>query len=151
MDDYFFDSSALVKNYGRERGSVWVQNILTTESHVYVSRLTEVEVASAIARKLREGLISQENLTRSLARLRADFADRFTVLDVTGSLIQTAIGLLSSHNLRAYDAIQLATALLIRDELVALNLPVTFLSADAGLNAAALAQGLTVDDPNAHP
>ena len=50
------------------------------------------------------------------------------------------------------DAVQLAAALEINTQRIQAGLPpVTLLSADAELNAAALAEGLAVDNPNDHP
>jgi hypothetical protein len=57
-----------------------------------------------------------------------------------------------SHGLRAYDAVQLATALDIhREHRQASLAPITLVSADQELNAAAATEGLAVDDPLAHP
>jgi predicted nucleic acid-binding protein len=61
--------------------------------------------------------------------------------------MQEASRLADSHVLRAYDAVQLAAAL----DIHRLGLSLTLLSADAELNTAAIAEGLTVDDPNNHP
>jgi hypothetical protein len=56
------------------------------------------------------------------------------------------------HALRGYDAVQLAAALELQTVLTASGLPaLTLVSADAELNAAAAAEGLTVEDPNLHP
>lgn len=56
------------------------------------------------------------------------------------------------HALRGYDAVQLASALEMVTLRSALGLAgLTFVSADGDLNAAAMAEGLNVDDPNAHP
>jgi uncharacterized protein len=49
--------------------------------------------------------------------------------------------------LRGYDAVQLAAALEIHSQAPSL----TLISADTGPNAAAMAEGLLVDDPNRHP
>ncbi len=55
-------------------------------------------------------------------------------------------------SLRAYDAVQLAAALEIRRQHQDAGFaPVTLISADQALNDAALAEGLTVDDPRSHP
>ena len=52
----------------------------------------------------------------------------------------------------AYDAVQLAAALeILRQRQEAGFGPVTLISADKDLNAAATAEGLTADDPRAHP
>ena len=39
MKDYFFDSSAIVKRYNSEAGTVWVENItnLRTGHNIYVA------------------------------------------------------------------------------------------------------------------
>jgi hypothetical protein len=56
------------------------------------------------------------------------------------------------HPLRGYDAVQLAAALAVHRPRAAALLPaLTFVCADARLNAAATAEGLTVEDPNDHP
>ena len=60
--------------------------------------------------------------------------------------------LANTHTLRAYDAVQLAAALKIRQEHQNAGFaPVTLISADQALNNAATAEGLTVDDPRSHP
>jgi hypothetical protein len=60
--------------------------------------------------------------------------------------------LANAHSLRAYDAVQLAAALKIRQEHQDFSFPpVTLISADQALNDAATAEGLTVDDPRSHP
>lgn len=53
MSAYFFDSSAVVKRYVNETGTAWVTSILApTAGHdIYVTRITGVEVVSAIARR----------------------------------------------------------------------------------------------------
>jgi len=67
-------------------------------------------------------------------------------------LTSRAASIVQAHGLRAYDAVQLAAALEINADRIAVGLSaVTLISADVGLNAAAVAEGLAVDDPNAHP
>jgi len=57
-----------------------------------------------------------------------------------------------AHGLRAYDAVQLAAALEVnRIYQTGGRGPVTLVSADQDLNAAATAEGLAVDDPSMHP
>ena len=50
---YFFDSSALVKRYVHERGSVWVRDTTASpRGHlIHISLLTVAEIASALARR----------------------------------------------------------------------------------------------------
>jgi hypothetical protein len=63
----------------------------------------------------------------------------------------TARDLLFRHTLRAYDSVQLASALAATHALRQAGLPgLTFLSADARLLDAAATEGLPIDDPNRH-
>lgn len=66
--------------------------------------------------------------------------------------IDTARQLANKHPLRAYDAIQLATAWLINQELQkAGKSPLLFVAADDQLLVTAQAEGLPTDNPNHHP
>jgi len=65
-------------------------------------------------------------------------------------LIDLALEDAGRRGLRGYDCVQLAGALSIQRERFAAQLdPVVLVSADAELNAAARAEGLRVEDPNA--
>jgi uncharacterized protein len=56
------------------------------------------------------------------------------------------------NGLRGYDAVQLAASLELHRQRHAAGLSrITLISADHELNAAGIANGLLVDDPNAHP
>jgi hypothetical protein len=56
------------------------------------------------------------------------------------------------HRLRAYDAVQLAVALEVQRLQQNAGLgPVVLVSSDRNLNAAAEADGLSVEDPTMHP
>jgi predicted nucleic acid-binding protein len=56
----FLDSSALVKCYVAETGSVWTRSILDDENNiVYVASLSRVETISALTRRFRRSDISQ--------------------------------------------------------------------------------------------
>jgi hypothetical protein len=56
MPRYFFDTSALVKNYHAEAGTAEVQRILAdTSSEFLISRLATVEMLSGFAGKVRTG------------------------------------------------------------------------------------------------
>ncbi|HKQ53050.1 MAG TPA: type II toxin-antitoxin system VapC family toxin [Pyrinomonadaceae bacterium] len=153
MAVYFLDSSAIVKRYVEEAGTDWVIGITSPEKDdsIYVARITGAEVVSAIARRGRGGDISQDDVTRAMADFRHDFALAYHVLEITAALITRAMSLAESHALRGYDAVQLAAVLEVNDRCLDLAIPApTLVSADKALNAAAEAEGLTVDDPNVH-
>lgn len=57
-----------------------------------------------------------------------------------------------SHRLRGYDAVQLTAALVVHERSLAAGLPgLALVCADDDLNAAARAEGLAAENPNAHP
>lgn len=60
MAIYFIDSSALVKRYVSETGSVWVLGLFnpTLNHEVFVAAITGVEIVAAITRRARGGSIS---------------------------------------------------------------------------------------------
>ena len=59
MPRYFFDTSALVKNYHAEAGTPDVRRILgEAGSEFFISRLATVEMLSGFAGKVRTGVFS---------------------------------------------------------------------------------------------
>ena len=77
---------------------------------------------------------------RALAALELDFA-ALRAVELSTPVVLEARALLVRHPLRAGDAIQLASALLLRREL---GEPVAFAAYDDRLKAAAKAEGLVV-------
>jgi predicted nucleic acid-binding protein len=153
VSDLFFDSSGLVKGYVAEIGSAWVSGLIDPSSgHViHVARITGVELVAAITRRRRGGGVSAAAAAVALADFRADFTGRFRLTEVTEALVTEAMRLAETYALRGYDAVQLAAAVQTNTESLLAGVPFTLVSADAELNAAALAEGLAVEDPNTHP
>ena len=154
MADYFFDTSALVKRHVTEAGSVWVKSLVRAKAGhtLYVARITTVEVASAITRRQHSGDLSPAQAGAILAHFRRHLIQRYRVIELTPALFSNAVVVARKHRLRAYDAVQLAVALEVQGLQQNAGLgPVTLVSADRDLNTAAIAEGLIVDDPNAHP
>jgi uncharacterized protein len=150
----FFDSSAIVKRYVNETGTGWVISITdpTAGNRIYVVRITGVEVVSAITRQARSGALSAADAAAVIAQFRHDFAHQYRAVEISRALIGRAMDLAEIHALRGYDAVQLAAALEVNAQRLALDMTaLTIVSADTALNAVATAEGLTVDDPNVHP
>lgn len=59
----FVDTSSLVKFYYPEPDSERIETFLLEAEHIYISNLTVVEVASALARKVRTGDLKKEQET----------------------------------------------------------------------------------------
>jgi predicted nucleic acid-binding protein len=150
---YLFDSSALVKGYVNELGSAWVRGILDPSAGhlIHVARITGVEVVSAIARRQRGGSISATAASNLLAAFRQAFGSTYLIIDISAPLLARALDLAEVHELRGYDAVQLAAALDVKARCTAQGISFTLISANAELNGAATAEGLAVDDPNRHP
>ena len=153
MADYFFDSSALVKAYIAEVGTNWVRTILDDQQNgISISALAEVEVISALTRRFNEGDLTQFELDQACDELNQDCTAYFLV-DTTTQILSTARDLARLHSLRAYDAVQLASAIAVRTNLLVAHgnaIEFRFVSADNILNDRARLEGLQVDDPNSH-
>jgi hypothetical protein len=98
---YFLDTSALIKRYVSEIGSVWVQSVIAPSSGniITISELAKVDVAATLARRRRDG-------------------------SLTPAAVHTHL---------------------------ALQEPLVFICADNNLLAVAATEGLTTDNPLAHP
>ncbi|MBA3944102.1 MAG: type II toxin-antitoxin system VapC family toxin [Herpetosiphonaceae bacterium] len=154
MAIYYADSSALTKRHVVEVGTPWVQALTDSAAgHGFItSRMSVVEVISALNRRQRERMIN----TVQYMRISTDFmglcATTYQLVEVTEEVIDRARHLLEQHALRAYDAVQLASALLT-DQIVRAggDPPLLFLAADDRLLTVAQLEGLVVDNPNWHP
>jgi len=154
MADYYADSSVLVKRHIAEIGSAWVRALADPASGnlITTTHISMVEVYSALNRRVREATLDPADYVRIVADFEALCAGQYTLVEFTTSIALRARHLLEQHPLRAYDAVQLASALVANDVLVATGLPaLTFLAADDRLVSAALAERLAADNPNLHP
>lgn len=154
MAAFFFDSSGVVKRYVSERGSNFVDGSADLKSGnvVLLSRITRVEVAAAIARRLKSRSITATDAQNTLLAFQHDLTNNYFTVEVAPVLLSIAAGLATKHALRGYDAVQLAAALETNDEGIANGLPpLTIVSADTDLNTAARAEGLNVENPNNYP
>ncbi len=153
MDNYFFDSSAVVKRYSLEIGTTWVLQIYRPSSNniIHIAQITLVEVIAALTRRAK---VKSKTIgyTKSIKRFERDIKDRFSVFKIEDSIIQQAMKLAVKYGLRGYDAVQLSSALNAGKELSQLNLsPLIFVSADNELNNAAKSEGLIVENPSNYP
>jgi predicted nucleic acid-binding protein len=154
VNAYFLDSSALVKRYVEEIGSSWILSITNSSSsnHLYVVEITLVEALSAIGRRQREGNLSGEQVNVILEDIRFDFQNVFQIIEIDQNLIDVAGELVLQYPLRAYDAIQLASALQVRALLTSFpEIQLTFVSADDRLLNIAQTETLLTENPNNYP
>jgi predicted nucleic acid-binding protein len=149
-----FDASAIVKRYLNEVGTGWVQSLTDpVASHeIFLTRITRVEVISAVTRRARGGPLPASAATALLVQFRHDSLHQYNMLEVPPALLTDAERLAETHGLRAYDAVQLAVTIELHRARSAAGLSrLTLISADQELNSAATAEGLAVDDPTTHP
>ena len=126
-----------MKRYVREAGGDRVRRWLASGTPA-VSRLSEVEVAAALARRWREGAFASKERDRALSALASDLA-AMTVVEIVPAVVQNARLLLLRHALRAGDALQLASCLYLRQ---AIGEAVAFAAFDGRLGEAAANEGL---------
>jgi uncharacterized protein len=154
MAAYVLDTSAVVKRYILETGSGWVRSIAdpAAANLIFLHRITDVEVTSAVVRRQRGGNLSAADAAATLTQFRQDLIRGYRIIEVRPALLLTARSLAERHGLCAYDAVQLAAAVELSAQWTAAGTgTITLVSADQELNAAALTEGLTVNDPNVHP
>ncbi len=154
MADFYFDSSALVKQYCIERGSSWVvaTTARATGNAIILSEITLAEVAAALSAKARSqhGLSLTER-DRAFSRFLQDCQSGYILLPVDRGIVDVAVTLTLHYPLRGYDAVQLATALSVNADLASAGRPpLTFVSSDQDLLRAAVAEGLPTENPNLH-
>lgn len=103
-----------------------------------MSRFSEIEVASAIERRCREGAFPPSERDRAIDVLRRDLRS-LLIVELTAEVVSSAMGLMARHPLRAGDAIQLGSCLELRQRL---KYPITFVAFDQRLLQAARSEGL---------
>lgn len=148
MPSYYLDSSALVKRYVDEPGSANVAAILRGDQAVHAASITEVEVVAALARRSKAPDADTAVIAEAIREVRAQFDSVIQIVDLSPAVLDEAARLAAKHALRGYDAVQLAAALAVSEELKQIDVETHLISADLELNAAAIAEGLTVENPD---
>lgn len=154
MNVYFLDSSALVKRYVQEVGSSWVQAVTasTASNILLVSRITRVEVLSALARLQREGKIDPAKMTTTLHLFHYDWTNQYQIVELDQEITERAGQLVQRYPLRAYDSVQLASALSLYPFFSRIDPQLfTFACADDRLLSVAQTEGMLIENPNTYP
>ncbi len=150
MSLFFVDTSALAKRYITEIGSVWVLSWIlpATGNVIVISEIAFVEMNSLLRRRVSNHTLNAATLTTLQHNFVQHFKQEYLVSYLETHIIEEAATLVDKHNLRTLDAIQLASAV---QAVKYLNEPMTFVSADRNLLAAAANEGFATDDPNLYP
>ena len=136
----YLDSSALVKRYVEEDGTDRVDALWEEASELVTSSVAFSECLSAFCRRMREGIISEAQCLSTISLFEEEYS-KIALVPVTPELDEIVKDILLKHPLRGFDAIHLASALLVH-RIGRLN--VTFACFDVALNRAARHEGLTV-------
>src|SRR5437588_11483345 len=150
MAMYFLDSSAVVKRYFPEQGHRWIDALCNAaQGHeIYMAQPALVEVVAALCRREREGSITLAERDALIHVFRQDSKESYNIWPVTTDLYTSAGDLCRSHRLRAYDAVQLACTLALREYTLANHVSeLIFVCADVSLLDIAGVEGLQVENP----
>jgi predicted nucleic acid-binding protein len=136
----YLDTSALVKLYVDEADAPRVRDAVSEAKLVGTSEIAYVELRSALARRHRDGSLDRADYRRTLRDVEADWP-RLFLIAVSSSLARDAGDIAERHRLRAYDAIHLASGLVLQ---TGAEEPVTFACWDKALESSAVAAKLQV-------
>ena len=136
----YFDTSALVKRYVRERGSARVVSLLRRHD-VLSSAITPVEILSALCRRKRDGELSEENFAATLSRVQSERI-RWELVEVGETVLSRAEEIVQGTvPMRALVAIHVASLLAFQ---AASSIQISFVTGDARQRDAANYLGLGV-------
>ena len=134
----YLDTSALIKRFVAEPGSELVQKLVTREGPVATAKIAYAEIYAALNRKKREGHLS----TRDYRLVCEEFEDdwqAYVRVDLQDEILSLCRDLTERHPLRGFDAVHLASALILQRDL---GEKIAFTAADARLLEAAAAEDL---------
>jgi len=149
MAVFYFDTSAIVKRYRREKGTELADDLMDNPREAdrfYTSLLSPLEVTSAVTRLSNAGEITEKTVSEVLARFHTEIRERFRIWPIEEEIIAAAILLVRQQGIRSADAIHLATAVTISS--LSQGSPTVFLSSDRKLIHAAKEKGLATIDPS---
>ena len=112
----YLDASALVKRYVAETGSAEVESLIGEAQAIGTAVVSRAEVAAALAKAARVGLVTREAAAKALEAFNADW-EHLIRLQLGEPLAARAATLAWEHGLRGYDAVHLAAALVWRETL----------------------------------
>ncbi len=136
----YWDASALVPLVIAEPATRRVRAWLERDPLIVTWAWTRVELAGAVERRAREGLLTRDQRRDAIGRFDA-LADTWDEVTDILAVRARALPLLARHPLRAADAAQLGAALLVAEPG---GTSIAFVCLDERLTAAAEREGLRV-------
>jgi len=138
----YLDTSSLVKLYVQETSSTEIKRLVEEAQIVATSRIAYVEARAAFGRKFREHGLTVKRYRSTIEDLDQDWENYF-IIDVSDNLVKVAGLFAEKHSLKAFDALHLASSVVLRKQS---ERAVTFSSFDKRLTSAAQREGLRVPE-----
>jgi predicted nucleic acid-binding protein len=135
----YFDSSVLVKIYVRENGSATAQRLVRTRQ-VITSSIAGLELMSAFRRNLTARSID-ERLHSAIVKRFQQHREKWRYVELTPASLQNAEKYVSDFDVRALDAIHIASAMISRGRFPK---DLSFITADSRQRDVAVELGLDV-------
>lgn len=137
-----FDASALTKRYAAEPGRERILALFGAAGELVVAAHCQTEVASALLRRRREGVLPQEEFDRVWGAAQRDVAD-MTRVPLDEHVERFAFAAMEHGPLRGMDALHIGSALVARVDL--------FVTADRRQAQVARGLGLPTELVNGDP
>ena len=134
----YLDTSALIKRFVNEKGSPLVHSLVQRREPVATAKIAYAEIFAGLARKLREGHLSETLHALACRQFERDW-QAYLRVELQDDVLFLARDLIQRHPLKGFDAVHLASALSLRS---ALGEEITFAAADKRLLRAAGAEKL---------
>lgn len=131
---FYFDSSALIKRYLRERGTAAVNARFLSGERLFTSALTYAEVHAVLGRKRQMKELTSESYERARDEFTTDWLYVLTILEVDTNVMANLLGLVNRYRLRGADAVHLSSVHWLRDMCM---LPPDFANRDSKLELVA--------------
>jgi predicted nucleic acid-binding protein len=148
MKIWYADTSALVKRYVREQGSDWFRREVI-KNPVIISQLTPIEIIAALGRRFHQGAISKFAYYQAHRMFLLHLRDgKYQIVDLDQRIVDESMRLTFRQGLRAYDAVQLAIAIVVsasRD-----RSRFVFLTSNTTLEAVCVTEGFNTENPLRH-
>ena len=139
----YLDTSSLVKLYVEEPESEAVKGLVARSDAVSTSLVAYAEARAAFARKYWERAFTKSQFKKVKDSLNKDWS-HLLIITVSKEIALSAGDLAEKHNLRGFDAIHLASAITIKQELQS---SVVFSCADEKLQKASMQEGFDQPRP----
>lgn len=136
----YLDTSAWVKLFVKENYSENIIQLYNDADLTVTSVVAFAECAAALRRKFREKHITENEYTKLILNLSKEYL-YIAKVSISEEIDEIILALLEKYPLRGFDAIHLASALLIKNED---PLDLTFACYDVALNSFAQKEGLNV-------